>query len=85
MNEYFTVDNMMYVYYGKYPQTVVTDSNLISSLDSLTSTNTNGYYEYQGEEYSKAVAIPTRLDYRFGDGSTIILNQTYYFKAEPIK
>lgn len=44
---------LTYVYFGTYPQTVVADSNLISSLNSLTSTNANGYYEYQGSEYVK--------------------------------
>src|SRR5690606_13388591 len=33
--EYFTIENLTYVYYGTYPQTVVDDSSLISSLNSL--------------------------------------------------
>lgn len=74
-----------YVYYGTYPQTVVDDSSLISSLNSLTSTNANGYYEFEGEEYAKVVAHPYRTDYKFINGSTIQSLQTYYFKVEPIK
>src|SRR5690554_1014047 len=85
MYEYFTIDNMTYVYYGTYPQTVVDDSSLISSLNSLTSTNANGYYEFEGEEYAKVVAHPFYDDYKFINGSTIQSNQTYYFKVEPIK
>ena len=85
MYEYFTIDNMTYVYYGTYPQTVVDDSSLISSLNSLTSTNANGYYEFEGEEYAKVVAHPYRTGYKFMNGSTIQSLQTYYFKVEPIK
>jgi len=77
------------VYYGTYPQTVVDDSSLISSLNSLTSTNANGYYEFEGEEYAKVVAHPygvsIRPDNKFINGSTIISLKTYYFKVEPIK
>ena len=84
MYEYFTIDNMTYVYYGTYPQTVVDDSSLISSLNSLTSTNANGYYEFEGEEYAKVVAHPYATGHKFINGSTIS-GQTYYFKVEPIK
>ena len=80
-----TIDNMTYVYYGTYPQTVVDDSSLISSLNSLTSTNANGYYEFEGEEYAKVVAHPYETGYKFINGSTIQSGQTYYFKVEPIK
>ena len=85
MYEYFTIDNMTYVYYGTYPQTVVDDSSLISSLNSLTSTNANGYYEFEGKEYAKVVATPYLSVYKFINGSTIQSGQTYYFKVEPIK
>ncbi|MFA7436146.1 MAG: DUF6273 domain-containing protein, partial [Bacilli bacterium] len=74
-----------YVYYGTYPQTVVDDSSLISSLNSLTSTNANGYYEFEGEEYAKVVASPNSTGYQFINGATITSSQTYYFKVEPIK
>lgn len=83
--QFFTIDNMTYVYYGTYPQTVVDDSSLISSLNSLTSTNANGYYEFEGEEYAKVVAHPYETGYKFINGSTIQSHQTYYFKVEPIK
>ncbi len=39
---------------GEYPQTPVTDSNLISVLNELTSTDVQGYYEYGGEKYANA-------------------------------
>ena len=83
--QFFTIDNMTYVYYGTYPQTVVDDSSLISSLNSLTSTNANGYYEFEGEEYAKVDADPNETYYKFINGSTIQSHQTYYFKVEPIK
>jgi len=71
MYEYFTIDNMTYVYYGTYPQTVVDDSSIISSLNSLTLTNANGYYEFEGEEYAKVVAHPCQTGYKFINGETI--------------
>ncbi|MDD2259221.1 MAG: DUF6273 domain-containing protein [Bacilli bacterium] len=74
-----------YVYFGSFPQTVVADSNLISSLNSLTSTNTKGYYEYEGCEYMKAKATPYSNIYQFMNGETIKYGTTYYFKVEPIK
>ncbi|MDD4244170.1 MAG: DUF6273 domain-containing protein [Bacilli bacterium] len=76
---------LTYVYFGTYPQTVVADNNLISSLNSLTSTNANGYYEYQGSEYVKVESTPYSNIYQFMNGSTIKRYQTYYFKVEPIK
>jgi len=85
MYEYFIIDNLTYVYYGTYPQTVVSDSALISSLNTLTSTNVNSYYEYQGEEYAKVVANPRDSAYKFINGETITNGATYYFKVEPIK
>lgn len=86
--DFFKIDNITYLNYGKYPQTVVSDIGLISILDSITSTNANGYYEHQGDEYAKLVAIPYTaygLDPKFNNGLLITSGQTYYFKVEPIK
>lgn len=87
MHERFTIDNKPYVYYGTYPQTVVSDDSLIASLNTLTVTNSNYYYEYQGKEYVKIVATPyiPPYFYKFNDGTKILAGQTYFFKVEPIK
>lgn len=38
---------------GEYPQTEVTDNDLISKLDSITETDAQGYVSYGGEKYQK--------------------------------
>lgn len=38
---------------GEYPQTKVTDNDLISKLDSITETDIQGYVSYGGEKYKK--------------------------------
>ena len=40
-------------YFGRYPQTKVTDSNIISALKTVTFTNESEYIEYDGNEYKK--------------------------------
>ena len=85
MNEYFTINNTTYIFYGKYPQTVVSDNSLITSLNQLTKTNIRGYYDYQGYEYKKIIATPINSNHKFNNGDFIISNLTYYFIVEPIK
>ena len=70
---------------GEYPQSVVTDQTLISSLNSLTTTNSKGYYEYGGEQYQKLRANPYGSNYTFNNGETINYGTYYYFKVEPIQ
>jgi hypothetical protein len=75
-----------YLYYGLYPQTVVTDSAIVTALSALTTTNSQGYYEYQGYMYAKLSATPDNSGYKFSDNTTVITSGTaYYFKVEPIK
>ncbi|MCI2069023.1 MAG: MBG domain-containing protein [Bacilli bacterium] len=89
---YFTTDYLYYktgesyLYYGLYPQTLVTDSALITALSALTTTDSQGYYEYQGYMYAKLSAAPCNSGYKFSDNATVITSgTTYYFKVEPIK
>ncbi len=70
--------------YGLYPQTNVNDTSLISSLDSLTTPESNGWYLYDGNYYAKASATPLFSDYTFDNGITIEEGTTYWFKCEPI-
>ena len=74
-----------YVNLGRYPQTVVTDSTLISNLNNISKINELGYIEYNGEEYKKVTASPYSSDYTFLNGNSVVNGGTYYFKVEPIK
>lgn len=55
---------------GEYPQTKVTDNDLISKLDSITETDIQGYVSYGGEKYQKY-----KEDYY----------NYYWLKVEPIQ
>jgi uncharacterized repeat protein (TIGR02543 family) len=72
---------------GKYPQTVVEDSTLLSALASATDTDSDGYLEYGSDEYKKVTGAPYESGYKSASGSTITFasGTTYYFKVEPIE
>lgn len=85
-----------YVDFGSYPQTHVSDETLLSELNALTETNERGYYEYNGEEYAKITAKPSKsgsykdkqgktVYYKYSDGAKITFNIVEWFKVEPIK
>ena len=57
---------------GEYPQDKVTNETLITALNGITETDSQGYYEYQGERYA-----------RKGRGDSWYPYQ--YFKVSPIK
>lgn len=72
--------------YGLYPQTNVNNSSLISALNALSTTESNGWYLYESDYYAKVIATPYDNDsYRkFDNGTTIVSGTTYWFKCEPI-
>ena len=70
--------------YGLYPQTNVNNSTLISSLNSLSTPESNGWYLYDGDYYAKVNATPFKSGYTFDNGTTIIEGTSYWFKCEPI-
>ena len=70
--------------YGLYPQTNVNDYSLISSLNSLTTPEANGWYLYDGDYYTKVNSTPFSSNYKFDNGTTIESGTTYWFKCEPI-
>lgn len=73
------------VEYGLFPQSVVTDPDIIDALENVEDPIRNIYYSYKGEYYVSQVANPYKEnEYTFGCGDTIIKNQKYWFKAEPI-
>lgn len=73
------------VTYGMYPQTNVNDASLINILDSLTDSNECGYFFYDNEYYYKSKATPYKSNYTFDSGETIVSDNTYWFKVEPIE
>ena len=72
------------VTYGIYPQTVLTDEELVSNLNNDAKEQTNGWYLYDGDYYAKVSATPNSSSYKFDNGTTISSGTTYWFKCEPI-
>ncbi len=72
------------VTYGLYPQKNVNDSSLVSALNALKTSESNGWYLYENEYYAKVAAKPYDSSYKFDNGTTIVEGTTYWFKCEPI-
>jgi uncharacterized repeat protein (TIGR02543 family) len=73
------------VTYGLYPQTVVSSATTITALNSLSESESNGWYLYNDCYYAKAVATnPWNGGADLSNGETIVVNKTYWFKCEPI-
>ena len=70
--------------YGLYPQTNINDSSLIAELNTLTTSESNGWYLYNEEYYAKVNATPYKDDYTFKNGTSVVSGTTYWFKCEPI-
>lgn len=68
--------------YGLYPQHNVNDSVLVSTLNTLTTPEPNGWYLYNDDYYAKVRA--TRSGGSFDNGTTVVSRTTYWFKCEPI-
>ncbi len=77
--------NRDYYEFGKYPQTHVSDSNLIEELNKLTEVNEHGYYVYNNEEYCKISATPIVENELYYSDGTVATRKTEWFKVEPIK
>lgn len=73
--------------YGLFPQTVVSDSSLISALDALDSSaiyKGTGYYYYKGNFYQNCLGDRCDSDSHFADGTTVQNGTKYWFTCEPI-
>ena len=73
-----------FVKYGIYPQTHVSDQTLITTLNALTTPESNGWYLYDDDYYAELIAKPYSTGYTFDDGMTITTGTKYWFKCEPI-
>ena len=71
---------------GSYPQTIEEDPTIISELEKLTSTNSKGYYVYNGQEYKKQICIaPYAGTNKANSGTYLTADEYYYVRVEPIK
>lgn len=72
--------------YGLYPQTHVSDAELISLLNGLTEAESNGWYLLNGVYYAKKSAKLGNSTYcEFDDGTIIVSGMTYWFRCELIE
>ncbi len=75
-----------YLDFGKYPQSVVLDTAITTELDKLNTTNDDGYYEYDGNEYYKSTTTFNVLNTVYWNNRELAVAATeYYFLVEPIK
>lgn len=80
---------------GRFPQSVVSDRELIVELNKIRETTSKGYLNYKGEEYVRQVFLDVgnkqvvtkemRETATFHNGDKYIKGVTYYFKVEPIE
>ncbi len=80
------LDGGNYVFYGLYPQTNVSDPDILESLNKIAIPESNGWYLYDGEYYAKSISSVDYYpdDYRFDNGITIKNNYEYWYKCQPI-
>lgn len=93
----FVENGIKYMFFGSYPQNVVTDYVLVEELSALTPSEETGYYELNGELYVKVSAKPYNIAVSFDNAvvsldkkgaevkSKQIKSQDYFFKVQPIK
>lgn len=81
-----------YLYFGSYPQSRETDTDIIDSLNLLTTPNSLGYYEYLDNQYVKMAAfydpvysVDVDAGFYFNNDERINDGEEYWFKVEPIK
>ncbi len=78
------VNGVKYIYEGEYPQTVVTNTDLIEELNKIIETNERGYLSYNGQQYAKVVFKKQTSVAMFNNGEALVDGNTYYFLVEPI-
>lgn len=67
--------------YGIYPQTVVSDQQLIAMLDSIEEVDPSGWYKYNGRYYHKANAKHAA---KMSNGATSAVGNRYWFVCERV-
>ena len=74
-----------YVTYGYYPQSLVTDVTIIDVLETLDSSDANGWYDYNNEYYVPVVVEKVSSNPYFANGTKIVIGNKYWFHVEPIQ
>ncbi len=69
--------------YGRYPQSLVEDADIISALNGMEAVN--GKYTYNNNEYVKVEATPFVEGATFTNGQEVVAGQAYFFKVEDIE
>jgi len=83
-NEYEMIE------FGEYPQTLVSDNELIEKLDAINIKESE-IFEFENNKYCMVEVnlqvVPTIIhaDSIYSDGSIVINNEKKYFKVDPIK
>lgn len=71
--------------FGLYPLNHVSDSSLISSIETSGVLLSSGYYSFNNNYYKKITASTyLGASYTFDDGSAIVNGNEYWFKCEKI-
>lgn len=65
-----------------YPQTLVTDANIINELDKISAKDKKGYKEYNGSKYFQCEAVTSYIS---DSGVSVKKGDTNYYKVEPIE
>ena len=73
------------VTYGIFPQSRVTDTDLISALEVLSPVNEFGWYLYNDEYYTWINAKPASNPCYYLDGTEVINGAKTWFKCDPIE
>lgn len=75
------------IYYGFYPQSVISSAEMRSALNTSAILQDNGWYLYDDDYYVKMKGNPNGgyNYYHFNDGSLINKDSNYWFKVEPIE
>lgn len=88
---YLTLDNegeernIESISFGKYPQSLVTDINIIKELDLLKTVDDKGYVKLNDKEYARIRFNYDGIVKFHGVNYPIMKNRNYYFLVEEIK
>lgn len=71
--------------FGSYPQSLVTDGDIISELEHLKTVNSKGYIVFDDKEYARVRFNYDGIVKFHGNNYPIMKNKNYYFLVEKIK
>ncbi|HPG43554.1 MAG TPA: hypothetical protein PLJ98_07095 [Acholeplasmataceae bacterium] len=83
MNQFGFINS--YIYLGRYPQTIVSDSFLITELENTYNSLNQDLIEIDGNKYIRVKAVNIDEEVNFSNGQIPIDGEIYFFKIEPVK